>query len=120
MENTETALDYKITGIINEDGTELNYPKNPLKEKWDKLYPPTKYGEPCSPILGYQDNGAPYMNYGCVLCTETRCQHSTRWKVPEEDKETWEQYLQDIKEYNRIHNPNLISNVEKYLKELIK
>ena len=41
--------------IVNEDGTELGFefPKNPLQEKWDKLYPPTpmpQYSQVCGVI----------------------------------------------------------------------
>ena len=95
--------------IVNEDGTSIDdFPENPLKEKWDKLYPPTRNGKPCSNILGYSDDGTPIMNYTCIFCTEL-CQHSDKWKVPEEDKEEWDKYMEEIKEYNRIHNPKLFN-----------
>lgn len=97
-----------ITKIINEDGSKMDdYPKNPLKEKWDKLYPPMRYGEPCSIILGYYEDGKPIMNYSCVLCYEEKCPHSNGWKVPEEDKEEYEKYQKQIDEYHKIHNPSL-------------
>ena len=38
--------------IVNEDGTPLDFerPKNPLEEKWERLYPPTpmpQYSQVC-------------------------------------------------------------------------
>lgn len=98
--------DYIITGIINEDGTDLIWPPNPLKEKWEKLYPPTKQGEPCSPELGHFNDGKPIMNYSCVLCCEEKCFHSNNWTVPEEDREVYEKYLEECKEYYNKHNPS--------------
>ena len=46
--------------VVNEDGTELGFefPKHPLKEKWDKLYPPTpmsQYSQVCD-------------GYSCMWC----------------------------------------------------
>lgn len=102
-------LDDKQIRIVNEDGTDIDfeYPQTYLYEKWDKLYPPTRRGQPCSTILGRQENGAPIMNYSCVLCHEEKCRHSDNWKVPEEDKEEWERYQKEIREYDRIHNPSI-------------
>lgn len=82
--------------VVNEDGTPLGFehPENPLKEKWDRLYPPTpmpQYSQVCD-------------GYSCMWCG--RCPSGSNWKVPEEDKEVWEQYLEQCKEYDRIHNPN--------------
>ena len=94
--------------ILNDDGTELNYPKNPLEEKWDKLYPPTKNGEHCEPVLGYLEDGRPIMNYSCVLCREEKCRYSNNWKVPKEDEEVWNEYLEKCKEYYNMHNTNSI------------
>ena len=97
-----------ITEIINEDGSKMDdFPKNPLKEKWDKLYPPTRNGKPCSPYLGKYDDGRPIMNYTCVICHEKKCQHSDDWEIPEEDKEEYEKYQKQVDEYNKIHNPKL-------------
>lgn len=83
--------------VVNEDGTPLDfeYPKNPLEEKWSKLYPPTpmpQYSQVCD-------------GYSCMWCG--RCPNGENWKVPEEDKEVWEQYQEQIREYNRVHNPSL-------------
>lgn len=81
--------------IINEDGSVYDPPKNPLKDKWNKLYPPSpmpQYSQVCD-------------GYSCMWCG--RCPNGSYWKVPEEDKEVWEQYLEQCKEYDRIYNPNL-------------
>lgn len=115
MDNT----DYIINGILNEDGTEFNPPKNYLREKWEKENPPMRHGVACSPIFGYQENGRPYMNYTCVLCTEERCIHSSNFKVPEEDKEEYEKYLKSYKEYIDIHNPNFLDNINKKLATMV-
>ena len=103
---------YVITEIINEDGTSLDdFPENPLKEKWLEKYPPTRYGSKCAPFETLPD-GTVVANYGCILCHE-KCMHSSSWEVPEEDKEEWDKYQEKIKEYHRIHNPNLITNINK-------
>ena len=96
--------------IVNEDGTELGFefPKNPLQEKWDKLYPPTpmpQYSQVC--------NG-----YSCMWCD--RCPQGSNWKVPNEDKEIWDEYQRQIKEYHKIHNPSLVTKVEEYLKTALE
>lgn len=83
--------------LINEDGTDCNFefPENPLEEKWNRLYPPIpkpEYSQVCD-------------GYSCMCCG--RCPKGSYWKVPEEDKEIWDKYQHDIKEYHKIHNPNL-------------
>lgn len=88
--------------LINEDGTDmLDYPKNPLLEKWSKLYPPVsipEYSEVCD-------------GYSCDGCS--RCPYGTEWIVPEEDLEIWNEYQNEVLEYNKIHNPNLYKlNIE--------
>ena len=85
--------------IINEDGTPIDfeYPKNPLKEKWDKLYPPksmSQYSQVCD-------------GYSCMWCG--RCPKGSNWKVPEDDREVWEHYQEQLREYGRIHNPSLFN-----------
>lgn len=92
--------------IINEDGTQFGfeYPKNPLEEKWAKSYPPTpmpQYSQVCD-------------GYSCMRCG--RCPRGEYWKVPEEDKEVWEQYQAELREYHRIHNPRLFALIEKGVK----
>lgn len=82
--------------LANEDGTDLsNFPKNPLEEKWNKLYLPIsepEYSKTCD-------------GYSCMYCG--RCHKGSYWKVPEEDKKVWDHYQEQIKEYNRTHNPCL-------------
>lgn len=83
--------------ILNEDGTPMgfDFPENPLKEKWDRLYPPTpmsQYSQVCD-------------GYSCMWCG--RCPSGSNWKVPEEDREGLEQYQEQVREYHKIHNPRL-------------
>lgn len=85
--------------IVNEDGTPLGFevPINPLKEKWDKLYPPVpmpQYSQVCD-------------GYSCMYCG--RCPNGKNWVVPEEDREIWEQYQEQLRKYNKVHNPELLS-----------
>ena len=93
--------------IVNEDGTPLDFerPKNPLEKKWKRLYPPTpipQYSQVCD-------------GYSCMWCG--RCPRGDNWKVPEEDKEIWEDYRRQCREYNRIHNPRLYEMLNKLDKE---
>lgn len=84
--------------ILNEDGTTMdNFPENPLKEKWDKLYPPTPKPEHSQACDGYS----------CMWCD--RCPKGSNWKVPEEDKEIYKEYQKQIIEYHKIHNPSLFT-----------
>ena len=73
------------------DGTVFNPPKNPLEEKWARLYPPIpkpEYSEVCD-------------GYSCDGCG--RCPEGTEWKVPEEDKEVWEKYRTEFNNYINAH-----------------
>lgn len=84
-----------ITGIINEDGTDFNPPKNPLQKKWDRLYPPNqrhKSGENCE-------------GYSCMYCD--KCPNGSYWKVPQEDKEEWEKHIKEVHKYLKDHNPTI-------------
>ena len=87
-------MEIKInSALYNEDGTIYSPPVNPLKEKWEKLYPPTtmpQYSQVCD-------------GYSCMWCG--RCPHGDNWKCPEEDKEVYEQYLKERREYTELHNP---------------
>ena len=88
-------MNSRYINLINEDGTEYNPPKNPLEEKWNKLYPPIpmpQYSQVCD-------------GYSCMCCG--RCPNGSYWKVPEEDKEVWGKYVQEKREYHRLHNPEL-------------
>ena len=84
-----------IKKIINEDGTDYDPPKNPLEEKWAKLYPPIpkpEYSQVCD-------------GYSCSYCG--RCPHGSLWKVPEEDLEVWNAYSKLYLEYIDLHNPSI-------------
>ena len=73
------------------DGTEVRPPKNPLEEKWAKLYPPIpmpQYSQVCD-------------GYSCMWCG--RCPQGDNWKVPEEDKEVYEKYKKELNEYYNRH-----------------
>lgn len=78
----------KILTVVNEDGTSTeDMPKNPLKEKWDRLYPPIpkpEYSQICD-------------GYSCDYCD--RCPSGSNWIIPEEDREVWEEYQKELKEY---------------------
>lgn len=91
--------------IVNEDGTALEPPVNPLLEKWNSMIP-DKYGngKKCSPYLCENPVVA---NYSCVLCHEKTCHYSEAFEVPEEDKEAYEKWQQECDEYDRIHNHTL-------------
>jgi hypothetical protein len=98
----------KINQLINEDGTSMeNFPKNPLKEKWDKLYPPipkVEYSQVCD-------------GYSCMWCG--RCPNGEYWKVPEEDIEIWNNYQEQIRQYNQLHNPDLTKTMDDYLQKVL-
>jgi hypothetical protein len=81
--------------IFNEDGSIYDPPRNPLEDKWRKLYPPIPMPQHSQVCDGYS----------CMWCN--RCPEGDDWKVPEEDKEVWEQYQEQIREYDRVHNPIL-------------
>ena len=104
--------------LMNEDGTEFHPPKNPLEEKWSKLYPPMRHGEPCGPVLGHYEDGRPIMNFSCVMCGEEKCPISENWKVPEEDREVYEAWRKEFEEYIDKHNPNHMQRIEAGLKTL--
>lgn len=81
-----------IKSIVNEDGTMFDPPKNPLKEKWDKLYPPTpmpQYSQVCD-------------GYSCMHCG--RCPNGELWKCPAEDKEVFKAYQSSVRDYIFAHN----------------
>ena len=86
---------YSIISIANEDGTLLSdgFPVNPLKEKWDKLYPAVP-----KPELSQVCDG-----YSCMYCD--RCYRGNNWKIPKEDLAIWREYQKQVKEYIEKHNP---------------
>ncbi len=95
--------------IVMEDGTPLtDVPKNPLIDKW-KADGCTKdsYGRDCSSVLGYYEDGRPIMNYNCVLCHSSNCYLSDDWKIPEEDKETFEKWQSEVTEFYKAHSPEM-------------
>ena len=85
-----------IKRIINEDGTKFNPPKNPLEKKWSVLYPPIP-----KPDLSQVCDG-----YNCDFCD--RCPQGSKWKVPQEDLEVWNQYRERYQAYIYLHNPSLV------------
>lgn len=81
-------LEYKDGKWTLSEEYEHNRPKNPLKEKWDKLYPPipmAQYSQVCD-------------GYSCMWCG--RCPLGDNWKCPEEDKEVYEEYLKELHAYH--------------------
>ena len=77
--------------LINEDGTLLEPPVNPLQEKWDQAVPN------CG------------INYKCMYCDNKQCYHSADWECPEEDKEVYEQHKEELSQYIQQHNPEFTS-----------
>ena len=71
-----------------DDGTPFNPPKDPLKDKWDNLYPACK-------------KGGEAWDYACMFCG--KCPFGDHWKVPEEDKAVWKQYQADMEAYVNAH-----------------
>ena len=93
----------KIT-LINEDATSISdFPKNPLKEKWEKLY---SKEELC---IALDKNNI--MNYSCINCH--KCPKGDLWEVPKEDIELYKDYLEKVKKYNVEHNPTMIKILSK-------
>lgn len=104
MENSNLLInpEYGIMELVNDDGTEFTPPENPLKEKWDRLYPPTPNPQASQVCDGYS----------CMWCG--RCPRGEYWKVPEEDKEVYEQYKKDFEAYMREHNPDVYERLDSY------
>lgn len=94
--------DFKVPFlIVNEDGTEYDPPKNPLEEKWNTLYPEIEkpeYSQVCD-------------GYSCMWCG--RCPKGSKWVIPDEDKEVWDQYQREVDRYHEMHNPELVSLVNR-------
>ena len=81
-----------VDKIINEDGTDYNPPKNPLEEKWERLYP-----------------GCKASGYKCMYCGD--CPHGEYWTVPNEDRDIYDAYLETIKQYNIKHGNFMIPRI---------
>ena len=91
--------------LIMSDGTPLTEaPKNPLTEKWEKNYTLDRFGKQCQDILGHYEDGRPIMNYDCVLCTSKMCYKSDKFEVPEEDKEVYENYMEQLDSFYEEHS----------------
>lgn len=87
--------------MMNEDGTLMSdgFPENPLKKKWDKLYPPT----PNESLMQVCDGNS------CLWCG--RCPSGQLWTIPDEDREIYNKYRLEVQEYHKKHNPNLCAAI---------
>lgn len=75
-----------MNDVFFTDGTVYDPPENPLIEKWKQKYPPKcKY----------------YDDLSCAWCY--KCPKGGYWDVPEEDKEEYERWQQDVMDYNNAH-----------------
>ena len=93
-----------IKKLINEDGTSISdYPKNPLREKWNKQFPKNR-------ICALFDE-LNYVNYSCINCK--KCPDGDLFEVPKEDLEEYKKYLEEVKKYNEIHNPTIAKILSK-------
>jgi len=86
--------------IIFSDGTVFNPPENPLKDKWNKLYPPIPHPHESQVCDGYS----------CMWCG--RCPKGDYWKVPEEDKDIYENYKKEFDDYCNSHGGLLNATVK--------
>ena len=93
----------KIEKILNGDGTEFSPPRNPLREKWERLYP-----------------GCEATGYKCMYCGECPC--GDYWKVPEEDLNLYDLYVQSVRQYNLEHEntSNAHEILERIMNERLK
>lgn len=108
MSNESDNITFPLE-IIMEDGTSLeDMPKNPLIDKWIKEgHTKDIFGNDCSDILGYYDDGRPIINYSCVLCGSNNCYLSNFWKIPEEDKEAYKKWKDKVREFYKQHSPEM-------------
>lgn len=83
---------FKVEAILNEDGTEYSPPRNPLKEKWERLYPSCEY-----------------TGYNCMYCSACPC--GDNWKIPEEDKDEYDAWVQAVRQYNIEHGNEWIPKI---------
>ena len=73
--------------ILFKDGTPVNPPPNPLKAKWDKLFPSC-----ATDIEDY---------YRCIYCG--KCPKGDDWECPEEDKAVYEAWRLESDRYYEAH-----------------
>lgn len=80
-------------------------PENPLKEKWEKLYPPIpkpEYSQVCD-------------GYSCMWCG--RCPRGENWKCPEEDAEIYAQYQKELNAWFDRHSEYFAKAIIQLAKE---
>lgn len=82
---------------INEDGTGVYIPKNPLEEKWKKEYPMM-----CNCKKVNEDES---IHYACASCGD--CPKGSYFKVSKEEMEIYRKYLEDCVKYFSDHNPSM-------------
>ena len=82
----------ELEAILNEDGTEYSPPRSPLKEKWERLYPTCES-----------------MGYGCIFCGKCPC--GDYWKIPEEDKDAYDAWVQAVRQYNIEHGNECLPRI---------
>lgn len=100
--------------LVNNDGTSMDdIPQNPLEDKWRQNNMINWRGNRCNDVLGYYEDGRPIVNYSCVLCKSSNCYLSDFFHVPEEDKEIYEKYKEDLKQYHKLHGNFLLHTKEK-------
>lgn len=73
----------------------VNFPVNPLEEKWRKLYP---MDDKCKEME--EKN---IKNLYCDNCG--KCPKGCDFKVPKEDLIIFRKYLKECRDYLEIHNP---------------
>ena len=83
--------------VINEDGTDVNIPKNPLEEKWKKEYP----------MMGNCEklDKEEVIGYACTSCRD--CPKGSYFKVSKEELALYRKYLEDCIKYFNEHNPSM-------------
>lgn len=89
----------KKINVINEDGTNIldNFPENPLIDKWKREYPMRNF------CIDLEKNNLE--NYSCLSCG--KCPNGIYFKIPKEDLKLYKKYLEEVDEYNKVHNPNM-------------
>jgi hypothetical protein len=70
------------------DGRPYTPPKNPLIDKWSRLYPPTPNAQASQVCDGYS----------CIWCS--RCPTGANWKVPEGDMADYTKWQEEMTKYH--------------------